>query len=137
LTDKTEAVWHNLAQIGLAILTFAAFMSLIGAVRQGLLGSPSMQILGNGSYGYQLQWFADRVGSETTLAWILSVPLFVYRLLMLAWALWLASALIGWVKWGWQSISVGGYWKQTAPLIIVPRGKRKKEEKETDEDQIR
>ena len=128
LTEETNANWHNLAQAGLALLTIAAFMSLIGAVQQGLLGFPSMQIMGNGSYGNQLQWFADRVGPETARAWILSVPLFAYRLLMLAWALWLASALIGWIKWGWESISIGGYWKQTPEFIILPQRKKKKEE---------
>jgi len=35
-----------------------------------------------------------------------------YRLLMLAWALWLAFALLGWLRWGWQCFSRNGLWKK-------------------------
>jgi len=35
-----------------------------------------------------------------TSAWVISVPLLVYRLAMLAWALWLALALLRWLRWG-------------------------------------
>ena len=42
---------------------------------------------------------------------VLSVPLWVYRLAMLAWALWLARALVGWLRWGYESWSAGGTWR--------------------------
>ena len=46
-----------------------------------------------------------------------SVPLLAYRLLMLAWALWLARALLGWIRWGWAAFtSVRGWW----PPAISP-----------------
>jgi len=35
----------------------------------------------------------------------------VYRLTMLLWALWLASALLGWLNWGWACFSEGGLWR--------------------------
>jgi hypothetical protein len=35
----------------------------------------------------------------------------VYRLGMLLWALWLASALLGWLNWGWGCFSEGGLWR--------------------------
>jgi hypothetical protein len=38
---------------------------------------------------------------------------------MLAWALWLALALLHWLKWGWQCLSEGGLWR---PLPIRRRG---------------
>ena len=44
-------------------------------------------------------------------AWVLSVPLLVYRLLMLLWSLWLAFALLRWLKWGWQAYSTHGLWR--------------------------
>ena len=34
-----------------------------------------------------------------------SVPLLVYRLAMLAWALWLALSLL---RWAWDSFTTGG-----------------------------
>jgi hypothetical protein len=41
---------------------------------------------------------------------VLSVPLFVYRSLMLLWALWLAWSLLKWLRWAWQCFSMGGLW---------------------------
>ena len=48
-----------------------------------------MQIAGNGSGPAALNWFQDRVAETYPRAWVLSVPLWCYRALMLAWALWL------------------------------------------------
>jgi len=31
---------------------------------------------------------------------------------MLAWALWLAAALLRWLKWGWNQFSHEGCWKR-------------------------
>jgi hypothetical protein len=57
---------------------------------------------------------------------VVSVPLFCYRLAMLGWALWLAQALLRWLKWGWGCFTEGGIWrplrkeKPAAPPLITP-----------------
>jgi hypothetical protein len=33
---------------------------------------------------------------------------------MLAWALWLANSLVGWLKWAWEQFSDGGLWARKA-----------------------
>jgi uncharacterized membrane protein YozB (DUF420 family) len=104
-------VTFNLGQIGIVMWTFVALVALIWAVSQGLLGQPDMQITGNGSTSQFLSWFADRSGNVLPTAWTLSVPLWVYRGLMLLWALWLAYSLLTWLKWGWESFTSGGYWR--------------------------
>jgi len=50
-----------------------------------------------------------------TFAWVISVPLLVYRLAMLAWALWLAIALLRWLRWGWECVTTGGGWRAWGP----------------------
>jgi hypothetical protein len=35
----------------------------------------------------------------------------VYRGAMLAWSLWLALALLRWLRWGWLAFSSGGLWR--------------------------
>jgi hypothetical protein len=30
---------------------------------------------------------------------------------MLAWALWLAQALLRWLRWGWQCFTAGELWR--------------------------
>ena len=101
----------NALQIGLVFLTFLAFMTLLTALKGGLLGYPDMQIAGNGSTAQNLIWFQDRSDQILPQPWIISVPLYVYRLLMLGWALWLAFALLSWLKWGWANFSRGGFWR--------------------------
>ena len=73
----------------------------------------------NGSSASLLHWYKDRTGGRLPRAWVFSLPLGVYRLAMLAWALWLAHALLGWLKWGWECFSTGGLWKR-APKPVPP-----------------
>jgi hypothetical protein len=104
----------NLLQTALVALTLLALAGLVFAIQQGLLGSPDMQIRGNGSTRELLRWYQDRSGSELPGAFALSVPLLVYRFAMLAWALWLAHALLGWLRFGWESFGTGGLWRRNA-----------------------
>lgn len=101
----------NALQIGLAVLTLAALATLLHAVEQGLLGLPSMQIAGNGSDAYHLNWYQDRSGPVLPQPWVVSLPLWVYRGLMLGWALWLAYSLLDWLRWGWGAYSADGLWR--------------------------
>ena len=103
----------DVQQVFLAGLTVLALMCLFHAITQGLLGAPDMQISGNASNGSLFKWYQDRTGSLFPQAWIFSAPRWVYRAAMLAWALWLASSLIVWLKWGWSCYAEGGLWKQS------------------------
>lgn len=112
----------NLGQVALAAWTFFALAILIGAVSMGLLGSPNMQIEGNGATPQLLSWFADRASPALPTAWVISVPLWIYRGLMLLWALWLAFALLQWLKWGWTCFTTDGYWRQSPKFERKPKG---------------
>jgi hypothetical protein len=101
----------NLGQIAIVGWTLIALAILIWSVSRGLLGSPNMQIAGNGATAQLLSWFADRAGPELPTAWVISVPLWLYRGLMLLWALWLAYSLLQWLKWGWTCFTADGYWR--------------------------
>ncbi len=107
-------------QVALVVLTLLALGALFDAVRQGLLGLPEMQIAGNGSSASVLSWYQDRSDALLPRAFVLSVPLGVYRFLMLAWALWLAFALLRWLRWGWHCFTTGGLWKPRKPRIASP-----------------
>jgi hypothetical protein len=104
--------WFNLGQVVLALWTLAAMAGLFWAVEHGLLGYPEMQVAGNGSDAWNLRWYQDRTQATLPSAWVISVPLMVYRLLMLVWALWLAYALLGWLRWAWECFSDHGYWRK-------------------------
>lgn len=104
----------NSMQVMLAILTLAALLMLLFAIQQGLLGLPDMMVAGNGSTAYNMNWYLDRATATPQSAWVVSVPMLVYRLLMLAWALWLAFALLRWLKWGWGCYTSNGLWRKSA-----------------------
>jgi hypothetical protein len=104
-----------LTQIGLAVLTLLALAALVEAVRHGLLGLPDMQVAGNGSSAYQLHWYQDQAGALLPQVQVFSVPLFVYRGLMLLWALWLALAVLRWLRWGWGCYATHGLWRAAPP----------------------
>ncbi len=106
----------DLAQLTLAGLSVGAFGALVLAIPAGLLGAPDMHIAGGaGSYG-QLAWLADRSSGALPTASAISLPMWSYKLLMLAFALWLASALIGWIKLAWQALVRGTGWMPLRPL---------------------
>jgi hypothetical protein len=114
--------WFDLLQIGLAVATLAALLALFFSIEKGLLGLPEMQIAGNDSSSNLLRWYRDRIGTELPRPWILTVPLLVYRLAMLAWALWLAQAMVGWLRWSWSCFSEGELWRPLRARSVDVRG---------------
>jgi hypothetical protein len=123
-----EPWWRfDLAQFGLALLTLVAMVALIPAIPQGLLGSPDMHIAGNASDAHSLHWFADRAADALPQASAFSLPMWVYKTLMLAWALWLANALIGWLRDAWAAWTRGGYWQlRPATKRAAPAAQKEK-----------
>lgn len=114
-TIETHPVWrYNLEQAGLILLSIIAVSSLLAAVQMGLLGLPDMFVRGYAGAGRTLQWYADRVEAVPAGAWVVSLPLWVYRGLMLAWALWLAWAVLRWIPWGWRIMVRDGFLRKAA-----------------------
>lgn len=101
----------NLMQVCLALLTLLAILVLVAVVPRGLLGVPDMHIAGNGSTAQHLQWMLDRSTGELSRGGVLSLPLWCYKIAILAWALWLANALVRWLRWAFGAWSQGGYWR--------------------------
>ena len=110
----------NFLQLMLAGITAISLGILLVAVGEGLLGYPEMFIRGQGSTSAVLQWYQAR--SETLLPRpeTFSVSIWWFRFLMLAWALWLAAALIRWLRWGWEQFSRGGVFRKTPPVLRTP-----------------
>ncbi|MDH3433601.1 MAG: hypothetical protein OEM60_07075, partial [Gammaproteobacteria bacterium] len=110
---QTDLSWWQFdgIQLVIAIATIVALLSIVIALPMGLLGSPDMDVTGNSSYGNTLNWFADRSDSVLPVATAWSVPMWIYKALILVWALWLSFALLRWLPWVWQCFSSQGYWR--------------------------
>ena len=117
-----SAPGFNALQALLAALTLAALGALVLAIRMGLLGTPEMQIAGNGSEYGVLRWYQDRSAALLPRPWALSVSLWFYRGAMLAWALWMAQALLlRWLPWGFAQWSRGGIWRRRGAVVGASR----------------
>ena len=105
----------NVIQVALAALTVVAVTSLVfSGVRYGLLATPDMGVTGPGSYRNTFSWFMDRTSATLPQPVLYSVPMWVYRTVMFAWALWIALALARWLRFAWRAWSTGGYWRLPA-----------------------
>jgi hypothetical protein len=118
---------------GLQVLLAAWALTSLGllyvAIHQGLLFRPDMQVAGGGSSDTVLRWYSDRIADATPSAGVLSLPLWVYRVAMLLWALWLAASLVRAVGPAWRAFSEGGAWRpllkrRPAPPQPQPGGPR-------------
>jgi hypothetical protein len=119
LQNISSALTFKWMQIGLFFFSIIALACLIGTIPAGLLGSPNMHLVGNNSYAGVFNWYQDHSDSAFPTAWIISLPLWSYKLVILLWALWLASALTGWIRWAWQQLGHHALWY--APAGIIPQ----------------
>jgi hypothetical protein len=114
--QKLPAWAYNLCQAGLIFLTLLSIGIFIGIASSGLLGDPEMYIVGNGSSDSRLAWYAARTTTELLQPGYASISVWWYRLAMLLWALWLAAALVRWLRLGWRNSSNGGHFKKSPPV---------------------
>jgi hypothetical protein len=113
----------NVMQIILAGASLIALLCMLAVVHQGMLGKPEMFVTGYGSTTDMLQWFQDRTANGALpRPVVVSVSIWVYRALMLAWALWLASRVLRWLPWAAKQLSTGQIWKrgETKPQTGTP-----------------
>ncbi len=111
-SKKSLLRWrYNGVQIAFAILSIVALITIVVSLPIGLLGSPDMHVVGNGSFGNRLNWFHDRSEVLLPTAFVLSLPLWVYKGLILAWSLWLSFALLRWLPWVWKQFAAVSLWK--------------------------
>jgi hypothetical protein len=104
----TDGLWFNLTQVMLVMLTLVALSCLAQAVHQGLVVQPDMQVEGMDSSNGMLRWYTDHTSGAIPGVQVWSLPLWIYKGLMLLWSLWLASSLLRWLRWGFRAFRSGG-----------------------------
>ena len=120
-TPDLSAPLFDLRQLALVFYTLVAAGCLYAAVHVGLLMDPDMEVFTPGHGGSRhLDWYTDRIGPVMPDVAVVSLPMWIWRLVMLAWALWLAIRVIKWARWGFTQFTVGGVWKK----LTTPRRPR-------------
>jgi hypothetical protein len=117
---RTRHGWlYDVVQVLLGLWTVLAMAILFLVVHEGLLSTPDMNIVGNGSSATLLRWTIDRGAGSTPQASVISLPLGAYHIAMLAWGLWLAVSVIRWAPWVWSCLTAGGLWRPLFPPPVV------------------
>ncbi len=117
LTQISSTRRFKWMQFALFCLSIFSLLTLLGAIPYSLLATPDMHIKGNGSSAYYLRWYQDMSAGDLAQAWVISLPLWIYKLVMLVWSIWLAVSLIRWLIWSWKALGHGGFWYASADLI--------------------
>lgn len=107
---------YNLAQVVLVALSLWVLVSFVVAVPTSLLANPRMAVTGQYWSG-AFVWYQDRLAvgagvKDEAYAAVLSLPLWVYRVAMMLWCLWLANRMVQWARWGWGRLALGGWLKR-------------------------
>jgi hypothetical protein len=118
--NKLDAPSHarfNLLQVALAALSIFTVGGLIAAIPTGLLQQPDMSVR-SPSDGFA--WFLDQAQGALPPVALYSVPLMVYKIAILLWALWLSFALLRWLPWAWGAFAAGGIWRGRVAKTVAP-----------------
>jgi len=102
---------YNVCEVILIVLTLWALGTFFRIASAGLLGSPEMYIAGNGSSASSLNWYTARSTGDLPEPGYWSISIWWFRLAMLLWALWLAAALVRWLRLGWKNSAIGGHFR--------------------------
>jgi hypothetical protein len=129
-TPPSNPYLFALLQLMIPGATLLFLTVLYWAIHAGLLYEPEMGIRGNNSYANHLSWYADRVDATSPSIVIWTAPMWTWRVLNLAWALWTATSLTRWLPAAWQAFSAGGLWRELprravkaptpAPATVAP-----------------
>ncbi|MCC6954642.1 MAG: hypothetical protein IT290_11035 [Deltaproteobacteria bacterium] len=79
-------------------LTLVSLTLLYEAVRFGLVIQPPMLIVGNQSNAEVLRWYVDHATSTLPQPWVISLPMWCWRAMMLLWSTWLAVSVVSWLR---------------------------------------
>ncbi|MGH8314313.1 MAG: hypothetical protein ACRETU_04085, partial [Steroidobacterales bacterium] len=111
--SESVARWRfNVRQVALALLAVVAITSLVfSGIRYGFLSRPDMGVVGAGSGEGVFSWFRDQTSGPLPQPLVISVPLWVYKTLIFAWAVWIAIALTRWIRVAWAAWTQGGFWR--------------------------
>ncbi|GGY66580.1 hypothetical protein GCM10011613_08180 [Cellvibrio zantedeschiae] len=120
-------------QLGLFALSLFVFFALVTTLPDGLLSSPDMHIVGHNTYGNNFYWYQDHSDLAFPTAWVISLPLWCYKVIILIWSLWFAASLLKWLRWAWQQLSYRGLWDADADIIPAPKLETKASDESTKE----
>lgn len=121
--SEEKPLRYDLGQVALAVALLVSLVVLANLAESGLSRAPDMMIAGNYSNASHLVWSQDRIGQMLARPTLISLPIWVYRLTVIAWFLWLGASILGWAGWAWGCFKQHGLWRPLSrPLNLPPPG---------------
>jgi hypothetical protein len=112
MQSTSSSLVYNGVQVALALFTALTISVLVfSGIRNGLLSAPDMGVTGPGSGSRSFSWFDDQTAGLLDAPSIWSVPMWIYKVLFLLWAGWMAFALVRWLRWAFNAWKTGGLWR--------------------------
>ncbi len=125
--DRASRLGDGATQVGIVALTFAAFMSLaacvyVGVTRPRNLLETDVWRSGNGeaSSSSHLTWYFDRTAAGLPRPWVVSTPLWVWKIAMVAWAVAVTLAIWPFVRSAAARFLAGGIFHKPTHLAGAP-----------------
>lgn len=101
---------YRLGQLVLCGVTIFVLYFLVRTIVAALTNDPNMYIVGSNYTNGWFTWFSDEITGTVPSPWILSVPMWIYLVLILAWVMWLVFTLLQWMRAWWESLKVPVLW---------------------------
>ena len=109
--EKINRPWlYRLGQLVLTGITLLVLYVLVSTIVSALTNDPNMYIVGAKYLEDWFTWFSDEISGEVPSPWILSFPMWVYFVLILAWVMWLVFTLLQWMRAWWESLKTPVLW---------------------------
>lgn len=113
-----QRAWFILLQLAIVVLTLVFAVLLMAVLYTGLVAMPNLYLLNASDFnGLSLSWYQDRIDGVLPSVLMVSLPFWVYRVMMLLWALWLANSVMTWIQMGWKSFSLHGIAPKSEPRV--------------------
>lgn len=125
-SDKIQtSKYFNVVQFLIVLAFFIGAAALIYAIPKSLLSNPDMVIQGVSSHGNKFSWFQDLSDKILPIAWVISLPIWVYKIVMMVWSIWVAFTIPSWVNWGWKAFTKDIVWKKSTKRNFLGFSKKK------------
>ena len=108
--EITRPWLYRLGQLVLSGITLLVLYVLVSTIVAALTNDPNMYIVSTDHNNTWFTWFSDEIDSTVPSPWILSVPMWVYFVLILAWVMWLVFTLLQWMRTWWESLKTPVLW---------------------------
>jgi len=105
---------RRLLQAGIIAMAGVVAIALIRLVASPLIGSPDFQPIATTR---PWTWMLDRSAGSLPSAWAITLPVWMWKVALGLWLVWLVRFALPWVRKGWSVFTMDGLWPTTPGTV--------------------